>query len=69
MSNSYLNVDTTNTHTDGQFLYSEYVYEKNYAHKEENDRYVIKCEKVKYHLRTDLRVPKTGLMLVGWGGK
>jgi myo-inositol-1-phosphate synthase len=68
MSDSYLNVDTSKTHIDGQFLNSEYVYEKHFAHVEENGRYAIKCQKLKYNLRTDLRVPKTGLMLVGWGG-
>ena len=67
MPESYLNVESSNAKLDGNFLHSVYTYEKQIAHVE-NHTYVVKTENVKYNLKTDLTVPKTGLMLIGWGG-
>lgn len=68
-STATVNVVTQNYEINNEHLYSEYTYEKPIVKKDEStEKYIINNEKVKYQLRTSLRVPKTGLMLVGWGG-
>ena len=67
MSASILNVETARYHVKDDFLHSEFVYEKEIVHQT-GEKYVVKSEKKKYHMKTDLKVPRTGLMLVGWGG-
>jgi myo-inositol-1-phosphate synthase len=50
------------------FLFSEYVHEKPIVITSQNKDYSIKSQQIKYELRTNLKVPKVGVMLVGWGG-
>ncbi len=52
------------------FLYADYVYEKTVVEKDAQDasKLTLKNERINYKFKTDLNVPKLGLMLVGWGG-
>jgi myo-inositol-1-phosphate synthase len=56
-------VDSKSVKYSEDFIESEYEYSHVLV---EGDRVVPKTEK--FHFRTARRVPKTGLMLVGWGG-
>jgi myo-inositol-1-phosphate synthase len=46
---------------------SKYVYE-NATVSQENGQFIVKPTKTAYEFSTTTRVPKTGLMMVGWGG-
>lgn len=48
-------------------IISEYVYDKTVV-TEENDRVVVKPVSEKYTFKTDRKVPKTGILFIGWGG-
>ncbi|PKI40635.1 hypothetical protein CRG98_038984, partial [Punica granatum] len=57
-------------YTDGE-IHSVYNYETTeVAHENKSGTYqwVVKPKTVKYEFKTDTRVPKLGVMLVGWGG-
>ncbi|RNA41227.1 Myo-inositol-1-phosphate synthase [Brachionus plicatilis] len=62
-------INSPNTKIKDNYLYSDYTYEVTKALKNSStDQYDLVSESKKYQLRTDLRVPRVGLMLVGWGG-
>lgn len=63
-------INSPNTQIKDNYLYSTYTHEVTRAVKSSSspDQYDLVSEYKKYQLRTDLRVPRVGLMLVGWGG-
>lgn len=67
MSN-LLNVITPNLQVKDHHLYTEYVHEKPVIIKTAADKFTLNSEHQKYLIKTDLKVPKLGLLLVGWGG-
>jgi myo-inositol-1-phosphate synthase len=53
----------------GDYLHTEYVHERcEVTSNEDSSKHSVRVEKTKYELRTNLKVPRVGLMLVGWGG-
>lgn len=68
MSDS-LKISTSNVYIDGNFCYAEYIHNTQTVRRNSNDdKYILASKDVKYSIKTDLKVPKVGLMLVGWGG-
>jgi myo-inositol-1-phosphate synthase len=67
---SNLNVISPNVQLKDNFIYSDYVYEKTIVERSQQDpaKFTLTNEKFNYKFKTDLKVPKVGLMLVGWGG-
>lgn len=66
---SPLKVSSPNAEIRDGFLYAQYVDEKCVVEeKNANGKHTVRVERRKCELRTDLHVPKVGLMLVGWGG-
>lgn len=64
---SRLRVQTENVQFLDKNMLSTYIY--NYAEVEKtNDHFEVVPKQIKYTFKTDLRVPKTGIMLVGLGG-
>lgn len=50
-------------------IYSKYVDEQcTVEYDEATGKHSVKVDSQKYELRTEMKVPKVGLMLVGWGG-
>lgn len=61
-------VDSPNvTYTDNE-IRSTYTYRTTKVSKNANGKYVAQPVSTVYDFKTDRKVPKTGLMLVGWGG-
>jgi len=60
-------VDSPNVTYDDDFITSKYVYETTSVSLE-GKKWKVKPKQVKYEFKTDKRVPKFGIMLVGWGG-
>ncbi|RYP68520.1 hypothetical protein DL771_006597 [Monosporascus sp. 5C6A] len=62
-------VDSPNvTYTDDEIL-SRYTYRTTSVSKDAaSGRYVATPKETAYHFKTDRKVPKVGMMLVGWGG-
>lgn len=61
-------VDSPNvTYTDSE-IRSTYTYRTTKVTKNANGKYVAQPVSTVYDFKTDRKVPKTGLMLVGWGG-
>ncbi|CAF0729936.1 unnamed protein product [Brachionus calyciflorus] len=66
---STLKVISPNTEIKDNFLFVNYCHEKTKALKNsQTGQFEISSEIKNYKLKTDLKVPKVGLMLVGWGG-
>ena len=64
---SKLRVQSENVKIVDKHLLSNYTY--NYSEVEKtNDHFEVIPKQIKYTFKTDLRVPKVGIMLVGWGG-
>ena len=62
-------INSPNTKIKDEYMYSDYIYEVTKALKNTcTGQYDLVSEFKKYQLRTELRVPRVGLMLVGWGG-
>ncbi|KAL8110760.1 hypothetical protein AgCh_026487 [Apium graveolens] len=64
-------VDSPNVKYSETEIGSVYNYETTELVHENRDgkyRWIVKPKTVKYELKTDLHVPKLGVMLVGWGG-
>ena len=59
-----LNVISSNVEIKDDYLYSNYVHEKPQV-SQVGQKYTVKLEKIKYELKTHLKVPKVGVMLVG----
>ncbi|KAG5455795.1 MAG: hypothetical protein BJ554DRAFT_4670, partial [Olpidium bornovanus] len=49
-------------------IYSAYEYQRTRVRKGAQGEVVVTPESTKYEFRTELSVPRLGLMLVGWGG-
>jgi myo-inositol-1-phosphate synthase len=66
---SNLNIITDNAKIENNNIYAAYNHELNTV-KFNNltNKYEIKLESSSYTIKTNLTVPKVGLMLVGWGG-
>lgn len=63
-----LNIKTPNVEIKGEHCYSEYTHEKPVVNKTSNGKFTVQSEFTKYMIKTNLKVPKVGVMLVGWGG-
>lgn len=61
-------IDSQNVQVRDGFAYTNYVHNKQTAVKTGKETYTINNDYLKYEIKTDLKLPKTGLMLVGWGG-
>ncbi|KAI0201972.1 myo-inositol-phosphate synthase [Astrocystis sublimbata] len=61
-------VDSPNvTYTDGE-IRSKYTYRTTSVAKGANGKYVATPKETLYNFKVDRKIPKTGMMLVGWGG-
>jgi myo-inositol-1-phosphate synthase len=47
---------------------SEYFYDTNKVTKGKDGKFIVKPISVKYNFRTKRKIPRVGVMLVGWGG-
>lgn len=68
---SNLNLITEKVKIENNFLYADYIHEQTTVTLESasnNAKYLISNETQTYTLKTDLKVPRVGLMLIGWGG-
>ena len=64
-----IQVNSTNTNYSKDFLESKYIYEMNHCEIDHRAKSVkIIPRKYQYFFRTQRQVPRTGVMLVGWGG-
>lgn len=64
-----IHVDSNNTTYSNEFIESKYIYELNHCEVDHRNKHVeIIPRKYQYHFRTQRRVARTGVMLVGWGG-
>ncbi|OZJ03111.1 Inositol-3-phosphate synthase [Bifiguratus adelaidae] len=62
-------VDSPNVTYTNDAVYADYKYQSTLVEKDELDgSYRVKPAETVYHFKTDTRVPKVGLMMVGWGG-
>ena len=64
---SKLRVQSENVQIVDKHMLSNYVYQYSEVEKT-NDHFEVIPKQIKYTFKTDLRVPKVGIMLVGWGG-
>lgn len=62
-----LKINSPNVRYTDEFIESEYVY-RNTAVDRMDDIVVATPTQKKYNFRTETKVPKLGVMLVGWGG-
>ncbi|KAI0015642.1 myo-inositol-1-phosphate synthase [Xylariomycetidae sp. FL0641] len=61
-------VDSPNViYTDSE-IQSKYTYRTTKVRREPNGKYVAAPQETQYDFKVDRKVPKTGMMLVGWGG-
>ena len=66
--NAYkLKVNSPFTKVENGILRTSYNYQSSQVSVEDGS-YVIKPQNTKYEFQTDLKIPKLGVMLVGWGG-
>lgn len=65
---STLKIVSPNVEIRDNCMYAQYVDEKYVVSSTTNNCKQVKVERVKCEMRTQLQVPKVGLMLVGWGG-
>ncbi|KAF2861183.1 putative inositol-3-phosphate synthase [Piedraia hortae CBS 480.64] len=63
-----LNVQSPNASYNGSHITSKYFYRTTDVVSNDNGSFQAVPKEVAYDFRTDCRVPKLGLMLVGWGG-
>ncbi|KAK6461285.1 inositol-3-phosphate synthase [Scheffersomyces coipomensis] len=54
--------------SDGDNLYTKFTYENSIVETDANGKYTVTPTNVDYEFKLDLKVPKTGLLLVGLGG-
>ena len=60
-------VDSANVRKEGDFLYANYEYRTSHiVNTDGNIKIVPECKK--YEFKTNTKIPKVGLMLIGWGG-
>ncbi|CAG8481014.1 10355_t:CDS:2 [Ambispora leptoticha] len=57
------NVHYTNTH-----IYADYVYNNATIQTNPDGTVDVNPTETRYHFKTDLKIPRVGLMMVGWGG-
>ncbi|CAD8165244.1 unnamed protein product [Paramecium pentaurelia] len=62
-----MKVQSTTTQQDDHFLISNYDYKSTNIEKN-GDKYIAKPQITNFKFKTDTRIPKLGVMLVGWGG-
>ncbi|KAJ2901218.1 Inositol-3-phosphate synthase [Zalerion maritima] len=55
------------TYTDSE-IRSKYTYRQTMVTKDASGKYIAKPQETLYDFKVDRKVPKTGVMLVGWGG-
>ena len=55
------------TYTDGEIL-SKYTYRQTIVTKDANGKYVATPSETPYEFKVDRKIPRLGVMLVGWGG-
>ncbi|KAJ3450607.1 myo-inositol-1 phosphate synthase [Anaeramoeba flamelloides] len=67
MTNKSVKVDSPNVTYTEDYILSNYTYNNSVVEETEKE-ILIKPVKTKYSFKTDRRVVKTGMMLVGWGG-
>jgi myo-inositol-1-phosphate synthase len=69
MRSSNLFLQTKNVKIENDFLYADYSHELTTVKLDSSSNtYLAESQNHLYSFKTDLRVPKLGLMLVGWGG-
>ncbi|CAK92080.1 unnamed protein product (macronuclear) [Paramecium tetraurelia] len=62
-----MKVQSTTTQQDDHFLIADYDYKSTNIEKN-GDKYIAKPQITNFKFKTDTRIPKVGVMLVGWGG-
>lgn len=55
-------------YTEDGFMVTNYQYQSTHVTTNQNGEYIVTPVKKQYCFKTNLTVPKMGLMLVGWGG-
>lgn len=61
-------VVSPNTKYTEEHIVADYVYRNSKVNRNENGSYVVTPTSQAYQFKTELKVPKVGVMLVGWGG-
>lgn len=61
-------VESPNVHYTSEYIESKYTYETTKVDCNSKGTYTVKPVETVYTFRTERHVPKTGCMLVGWGG-
>lgn len=67
MLTNEFSVDSANVRTEGDFLYAKYDYHTSHIVNADGKIKIVP-ETKKYEFKTNTKVPKTGVMLIGWGG-
>lgn len=63
-----IKVNAPNTTYSADYITSKYTYHSSVVEKTASGGFNVTPIEKKYEIRTERKVPKTGLMLVGWGG-
>ncbi|KAH8551897.1 hypothetical protein BGW37DRAFT_492827 [Umbelopsis sp. PMI_123] len=67
-SPSLFKVHAPNVQYTDDHIFSEYTYTNTLVTKADDGSFNVEPKNSVYHFKTDTRVPKLGLMMVGWGG-
>jgi myo-inositol-1-phosphate synthase len=61
-------VDSPSVQRDEEYIHSNYLYQNTRVTRDATGKYVATPTSTTYQFRTRQHVPRTGLMMVGWGG-
>ena len=62
-------VESPNTVYTESHIESRYTYETTSVETNASGRMIVKPQRTEYTFRVERKVPRVGVMLVGWGGK
>lgn len=63
-----LKVNSNNVQEDQNFFYAEYIHKNSNVKIENENKYTVNLEETTYEFKTDKKLPKLGVMLVGLAG-
>ncbi|KAG9292773.1 hypothetical protein G9A89_006334 [Geosiphon pyriformis] len=61
-------VNAPNVRYTSSHILADYVYSNATVHTNPSGTYIVNPTETKYQFKTELKIPKVGLMMVGWGG-
>ncbi|CAG8510593.1 4829_t:CDS:2, partial [Ambispora gerdemannii] len=65
---STVKVDSPNVQYTSNHIYADYIYTNAIVQTNSDGTFSVNPTETKYQFKTDLKIPRVGLMMVGWGG-